>query len=172
MENLHREHLRLPVDANHSLIIVTHGSDGARNMSSVAHSIHGIAGHLEGVESVVIVHDPVSVVVDTVPADLHRAWPHRAVTETAKLFEREGGRILRGRVTTDESERPCLDGKPLEADLIVIFTEAQRKIPVQYGRTVFRGGQVRRAAGTSRWPHENYYGWLVNARIDVLRSLL
>eukprot|EP00873_Tetraselmis_striata_P006421 jgi/Tetstr1/426685/TSEL_016955.t1 len=30
----------------------------------------------------------------------------------------------------------------------------------------------RRAAGTSRWPHENYYGWLVNARIDVLRSLL
>ena len=45
---------------------------------------------------------------------------HRAVTETAKLFEREGGRILRGGVTTDDSERPCLDGKPLEADLIVM----------------------------------------------------
>ena len=45
---------------------------------------------------------------------------HRAVIETAKLFEREGGRILRGRVTTDDSERPCLDGKPLEADLIVM----------------------------------------------------
>ena len=36
--------------------------------------------------------------------------------------------------------------------LIVIFTEAQRKIPVQYGRTVYRGGMVRRAAGTSYIP--------------------
>jgi preprotein translocase subunit SecY len=36
--------------------------------------------------------------------------------------------------------------------LIVIFTEAQRKIPVQYGRTAFRGGVVRRAAGTSYIP--------------------
>ena len=36
--------------------------------------------------------------------------------------------------------------------LIVIFTEAQRKIPVQYGRTVFRGGMARRAAGTSFIP--------------------
>lgn len=45
---------------------------------------------------------------------------HRAVVETAGLFQREGGKILRGRVTTDEAERPCLDGKPLEADLIVM----------------------------------------------------
>ena len=36
--------------------------------------------------------------------------------------------------------------------LIVVFTEAQRKIPVQYGRTVFRGGVARRAAGTSFIP--------------------
>jgi len=36
--------------------------------------------------------------------------------------------------------------------LIVMFTEAQRKIPVQYGRTVFRGGTVRRAAGYSFIP--------------------
>ncbi|MDP6107510.1 MAG: preprotein translocase subunit SecY [Candidatus Brocadiia bacterium] len=36
--------------------------------------------------------------------------------------------------------------------LIVVFTEAQRKIPVQYGRTVFRGGVARRAAGTSYIP--------------------
>jgi len=36
--------------------------------------------------------------------------------------------------------------------LIVVFTEAQRKIPVQYGRTVFRGGLARRAAGTSFIP--------------------
>jgi preprotein translocase subunit SecY len=36
--------------------------------------------------------------------------------------------------------------------LIVMFTEAQRKIPVQYGRTVFRGGTVQRAGGTSHIP--------------------
>jgi preprotein translocase subunit SecY len=36
--------------------------------------------------------------------------------------------------------------------LIVVFTEAQRRIPVQYGRTVFRGGVIRRAAGTSYIP--------------------
>jgi preprotein translocase subunit SecY len=36
--------------------------------------------------------------------------------------------------------------------LSVVFTEAQRKIPVQYGRTVFRGGTVRRAQGTSFIP--------------------
>ena len=36
--------------------------------------------------------------------------------------------------------------------LIVIFTEAQRKIPVQYGRTTFRGGMVQKAQGTSYIP--------------------
>ncbi|MSP78336.1 MAG: preprotein translocase subunit SecY [Dehalococcoidia bacterium] len=36
--------------------------------------------------------------------------------------------------------------------LIVMFTEAQRKIPVQYGRTVFRGGQVQHSAGSSFIP--------------------
>lgn len=30
----------------------------------------------------------------------------------------------------------------------------------------------RRAAGTQPWPIENYYGWLVNDRIEVLRGLL
>jgi hypothetical protein len=37
-----------------------------------------------------------------------------------------------------------------------------------------RAAQYRRkrAAGSARWPSENYYGWLVNARIDVLRGLL
>ncbi|MSQ11379.1 MAG: preprotein translocase subunit SecY [Dehalococcoidia bacterium] len=45
----------------------------------------------------------------------------------------------------------CIAGLLVIA-LIVIFTEAQRKIPVQYGRTVFRGGTVRRAAGTSYIP--------------------
>ena len=44
----------------------------------------------------------------------------RAVVRTAGWFAREGGEIRRGRVTVDEDERPCLDGKPLEADLVVM----------------------------------------------------
>ena len=35
---------------------------------------------------------------------------------------------------------------------IVIFTEAQRRIPVQYGKTLFRGGQVRRVGGSTHIP--------------------
>lgn len=30
----------------------------------------------------------------------------------------------------------------------------------------------QKAAGKVAWPQENYYGWLVNARLDTLRSLL
>ena len=47
---------------------------------------------------------------------------HRAVVETAKLFQREGGTILRGNVQCDEAERLHLDGKPLNADVIVVST--------------------------------------------------
>ena len=47
---------------------------------------------------------------------------HRAVIQTVALFERLGGKVARGRVETDEDERPTLDGKPLEADVIVVAT--------------------------------------------------
>ncbi len=43
----------------------------------------------------------------------------RAIVRTAEQFEREGGQVRLGRVTTDETERPLLDGKPIEADVIV-----------------------------------------------------
>jgi len=36
--------------------------------------------------------------------------------------------------------------------LIVIFTEAHRRIPVQYARSVFRGGRMYRQAGTTHIP--------------------
>ena len=36
--------------------------------------------------------------------------------------------------------------------LIVFFNEAQRRIPVQYGRSVFRGGRMYRQAGSSYIP--------------------
>ena len=36
--------------------------------------------------------------------------------------------------------------------LIVLFTEAQRRVPVQYGRSVFRGGQMQRQSGSTFLP--------------------
>jgi preprotein translocase subunit SecY len=36
--------------------------------------------------------------------------------------------------------------------LIVVFNEAQRRVPVQYGRSVFRGGRMYRQSGASHLP--------------------
>ncbi|MEL7467420.1 MAG: FAD-dependent oxidoreductase [Pseudomonadota bacterium] len=47
---------------------------------------------------------------------------HRAVITTVQLFEKLGGTVKRGRVETDAHERPMLDGKPLQADVIVMAT--------------------------------------------------
>ena len=49
---------------------------------------------------------------------------HRCVITGIALFKAAGGTVKRGVVTTDASERPMLDGKPLEADVIVIATGA------------------------------------------------
>ncbi|AXT26575.1 FAD-dependent oxidoreductase [Ruegeria sp. AD91A] len=47
---------------------------------------------------------------------------HRCVLTGLDLFRKAGGKVRRGRVTTDGSERPMLDDKPLEADLIIMAT--------------------------------------------------
>ncbi|WP_299635747.1 FAD-dependent oxidoreductase [uncultured Ruegeria sp.] len=47
---------------------------------------------------------------------------HRCVLTGLDLFRKAGGNVRRGRVTTDGTERPMLDGTPLEADLIIIAT--------------------------------------------------
>ncbi len=47
---------------------------------------------------------------------------HRAVITAVNLFKKLGGVVKRGRVTTDNEERLMLDGKPLQADLIVVST--------------------------------------------------
>lgn len=47
---------------------------------------------------------------------------HRAVITTVQRFQELGGVVKRGRVTTDADEYPVLDGKRLEADVIVIAT--------------------------------------------------
>lgn len=49
---------------------------------------------------------------------------HRCVITTIDLFKKLGGTVKRGIVTTDATERPMLDGKPLEADLIIVATGA------------------------------------------------
>lgn len=49
---------------------------------------------------------------------------HRCVLTGISLFKAAGGFVKRGRVTTDANERPMLDGKPLEADVIVIASGA------------------------------------------------
>ena len=46
----------------------------------------------------------------------------RAVVQVAALFVGEGGTLRRGRVTVDDTERPCLDGRPIASDLIVMTT--------------------------------------------------
>lgn len=59
---------------------------------------------------------------------------HRAVTEITKLFQRGGGVVKRGRATCDERERLMLDGKPLEADIVVVATGAW--LGEMYRRTI------------------------------------
>ena len=49
---------------------------------------------------------------------------HRCVITGIDLFKKSGGIVKRGHVTTDASEKPLLDGKPLEADVIIISTGA------------------------------------------------
>jgi len=70
--------------------------------------------------------DATSATFDKLGVPYHRFSPAevRAVVSIAQLFEREGGVIERGRVTTDHDERLLLNGKPLEADVIVVCTGA------------------------------------------------
>ena len=49
---------------------------------------------------------------------------HRCVITAIDLFKKSGGIVQRGHVTTNNNEKPMLDGKPLEADVIIISTGA------------------------------------------------
>ena len=49
---------------------------------------------------------------------------HRCVITGIDLFKKAGGIVKRGHITTDIAEKPHLDGKPLEADVIIISTGA------------------------------------------------
>lgn len=59
---------------------------------------------------------------------------HRCVIATLDLFKRLGGEVKRGTVTTDHTERPMLEGRPLEADVIIMATGAW--MAEQFPRTI------------------------------------
>jgi glycine/D-amino acid oxidase-like deaminating enzyme len=68
--------------------------------------------------------DPAGIAYGLYEPEAGMVMAHRAVITTIDLFRKAGGTIARGRVETDRNEIPVLDGKPLEADLIVIATGA------------------------------------------------
>jgi preprotein translocase subunit SecY len=64
------------------------------------------------------------------------------------------GQIAQGFVLTENMLRPILYLLIVLATIvvIVIFTEAHRRVPVQYARSVFRGGRMYRQAGSTHIP--------------------
>lgn len=66
--------------------------------------------------------DPTGISYALYEPEAGMVMAHRALITGLALFKRLGGTVLRGRVTTDDNEFPVLDGKRLEADLIVIAT--------------------------------------------------
>ncbi len=93
-------------------------------------------------------------------------YSQRATLATIRQFQREGGRMERGRVTTDASERPRLDGRPIAADLVVVACGAWTGD--LFPRTVRRHVDVVRQnvimiappAGDIRYDHGSFPCWI------------
>lgn len=89
-----------------------------------------------------------------------------ALVATVDLFRSEGGRFLRGKVETDENERPVLDEKPLQADLVVMACGAWmgKLFPRTLGSllTIIRQDVilVSPSAGDTRYDWRNMPGWI------------
>ena len=66
--------------------------------------------------------DTASVAYSLYEPEAGMIMAHRGVRAGLELFQRAGGKVERGHVTTDADERLILNGKPLEADLIVVAT--------------------------------------------------
>ena len=85
---------------------------------------------------------------------------------TVELFCSEGGEFTRGRVGTDEDERPTLDGKPLQADLVVMACGAW--MGKLFRRTLGRLLTIVRqdvilvspSAGDTRYDWQHMPGWI------------
>lgn len=89
-----------------------------------------------------------------------------ALVATVELFVSEGGESVRGRVRTDERERPTLDGRPVEADLVVMACGAWmgRLFPRTLGRLLEIVRQdvilVSPPSGDTRYDWPNMPGWI------------
>lgn len=90
----------------------------------------------------------------------------RAVLASVALFESVGGIVERGHVTTNEDEKLLLDGKPLQADLIVVATGAWmgdmfrrtiKPIVSVAGISVFF---TSTPDGSTRFDHDNMPCWI------------
>ena len=88
------------------------------------------------------------------------------VEATVARFRELGGRLERGQITTDRDERPCLDGRRLVADAIVVAGGAW--MPGLFPRTLGRLLEVERQdvimiappPGDVRYDHTRFPCWI------------
>lgn len=96
-------------------------------------------------------------------------YAKKAVLATVSQFQAEGGTLHCGHVTTDDSERPMLDGQPLRAEVIVMACGAwmgslfRRSLGKQL--RVLRQNVVMVAPppGDDRFSHECFPAWVDHA---------
>lgn len=93
-------------------------------------------------------------------------YARRATVATIGQFRREGGQVRRGRVTTDARERPVLDGKPLEAEVVVLacgawmgdlFPRSLRRMLDVVRQNVI---MIEPPAGDPRYDHDSFPCWI------------
>ncbi len=91
---------------------------------------------------------------------------HRAVISAVQLFQKLGGVVKRGAVSTDADEYPLLDGKRMQADRIIIatgpwmadmFPRTIKPISTVVGVNVL---YTATPAGNERYDHSNMPCWI------------
>lgn len=93
-------------------------------------------------------------------------YARRGTLAAISQFVKEGGGVERGNVTTNNEERPCLDGRPLQADVIVVTCGAW--MSGLFPRTLRRMLDVVRQnvimiappAGEVRFDHTHFPAWI------------
>lgn len=93
-------------------------------------------------------------------------YAKKALRATVAQFRAEGGHLRCGHVTTDEAERPVLDGAPLRADVIVMACGAWMGTLFRHSLgqhlRVLRQNVIMIAppAGDYRYAHEYFPAWV------------
>jgi sarcosine oxidase len=90
----------------------------------------------------------------------------RATVATVRQLVREGGRFEHGEVRTDSRERPTLDGRPLEADVVVmacgawmgdLFPRTLRRLVDVVRQNVI---MISPPPGDDRYQHTSFPCWI------------